>query len=132
MWVMLPRRMKEINCIQLSVFWSISIFLNHTILCLIKPLLPFFQHNFDRMIWKISASELCLGLLLNPITVYYHKKHQSENYWWCMVCEHATVNSKYKYFNSTNSQNHGKARWNSFQYGATHHLNLNKILKFCI
>lgn len=104
--------MKEISFVQFSVFCSISIFLNHPMVCLIKLLPPFFLHNFDRTVWKINASELCLDLLLNPITGYYHKKHQSENYWWCVFCEHATVSSKYKYINRTISQSHLKERWN--------------------
>lgn len=128
MWVLLPRMMKEISFVQFSVFcsisiffsfislrivqYSVSIFLNNFMVCLIKLLLPFFLHNFDRTVWKIKASELCLDLLLNPITEHYHKKHQRENYWWCVFCEHATVSSKYKCINRTISQNHVKERWN--------------------
>jgi len=56
-------------------------------MCLIMLLLHFLLHNFDRTILKINASELCLDLLLNPITVYYHKTHQSGIYGWCLYGE---------------------------------------------
>lgn len=75
-------------------------------------LLHFLLHNFDRTAWKINALELCLDLLLNPITGYYHKKHQSEIYWWCLFSERATVNSKYKYFNGMISHQNKKVKRN--------------------